>query len=348
MEKFKMILRIVIFGIIGIFIAQLLGMIFVPKWTSKGDPATPGVKGYYLEEPDTIDVLLLGNSDIRRGISPIEMWKEYGITSYNRGTSNQTMGLSYYILKESIEYQKINTVVLDMDALFVTKNVPEGQSRKLLDNMKLNKSKLEILLDKDLKVKNKLTYIFPIFRFHSRWKELKPDDFKILKKYDKSTSYKGFPITTEVKPYIDEKKYMEDKGVVADIPEKNAYYFAKIVNFCKENNIQLLLIEIPSASSWSLARSKATQELAQKYQLEFVDMNCTLKEINFNWETDTTDKGNHLNLSGAEKISHYIGNILKERYNLEDHRKDNKYMHWNEETVRYEKVKKSTKNTSKQ
>lgn len=335
----KETIRVILFLIIGVLIFQLLTYIFVPKWIGEIDPATPRFEGFYSEEKNTIDVLAVGASDVGRGFSPITLWNEYGITSYNLGTSNQTMSLAYYIIKEAFQYQDIKTVVLDMDAAFVNKNAPEGEYRKLFDNMKVGPTKWEALQNSDLEVDNKLSYIFPIIRFHSRWTDLEKEDFSIAKKYDKSTSYKGMAMSNVVKPYIDTQGYMKDTGKIEEISEENEKYIAKIVKLCQENNVKLLWVEIPSASSWSSARSKGTQKLAEKYNIEFIDMNYKLEGFEVDWARDTADNGNHLNVEGAEKVSKYIGKILKEKYEAEDHRGDLKYSSWYEEAERYEENK---------
>lgn len=335
----KKVIRATLFLLIGVIIFWILTIIFIPKWTGKIDPATPRIKGFYLEEKNTIDVLAVGASDVGRGFSPITLWNDYGITSYNLGTSNQTMALAYYVIKEAIQYQDIKIVILDMDAVFVEKNAPEGEYRKLFDNMRDGKTKWEALQDPNLEIDNKLSYIFPLIRFHSRWSELNEEDFYITKKYDKSTSYKGMAMSNAVKPYIDKTEYMKDIGKNEEISEKNQSYIKKIIELCQENDIKLLWVEIPSATSWSSARSEATKKLAKEYNIEFIDMNYPLQGFDFDWKTDTADKGNHLNVQGAEKVSKYIGEVLKERYGVEDHSKDPKYSNWYEEAKRYEKNK---------
>lgn len=335
----KKVIRVSTFLLIGVIIFWILTIIFVPKWTGKIDPATPRVKGYYLEKENTIDVLAIGASDVGRGFSPIELWNNYGITSYNLGTSNQTMVLSYFVIKEAIQYQDIKLIVLDMDAAFMEKNAPEGEYRKLFDNMKLGNTKLQALRNTDLKIDDKLSYIFPLIRFHSRWNELEDSDFFITNKYDKSTSYKGMAMSNEIKPYIYNYKYMEETGEIEQITEENQKYIKKIVELCQEKNIKLLWIEIPSARSWSSSRSKAIKQLAEQYKIEFIDMNYPLSEFDFDWETDTADGGSHLNTAGAEKVSNYVGKVLQNNYKLEDHRNDIEYENWYDEAKRYENNK---------
>ena len=65
-------------------------------------------------------------------------------------------------------------------------------------------------------------------------------------------------------------------------------------------------------------------------------MNYLLKEIGINWKTDSLDQGDHLNFSGAEKVTKYLGNYLSEKYKLPDHRGDSAYAAWAEESRVYE------------
>ena len=50
-----------------------------------------------------------------------------------------------------------------------------------------------------------------------------------------------------------------------------------------------------------------------------------MEELGLNWDEDTQDKGDHLNVYGAEKVTSYLGNYLEENYELEDHRNDPAY-----------------------
>ena len=80
--------------------------------------------------------------------------------------------------------------------------------------MKLGKVKIEAINDKNLKIedKDKLSYVFPLLRFHTRFQDIKNIDFKyLLNDENENLSYKGMAITVGVKPYIDNERYMEEK-----------------------------------------------------------------------------------------------------------------------------------------
>ena len=54
----------------------------------------------------------------------------------------------------------------------------------------------------------------------------------------------------------------------------------------------------------------------------------SLRNWGIDWKSDTLDKGDHLNLSGAHKITDYMITYLQEHYVLPDHRGDEKFTSW--------------------
>ena len=132
---------------------------------------------------------------------------------------------------------------------------------------------------------------------------------------------------------------MEDKGETYKFPEKTKKYMDKIIDVCKKENIELILVEIPSADSWSYAKSKELSKYAEEKQLKFLDLNLVLDEIGLDWKTDTADGGDHLNVYGAEKVTKYMGKYLTENYDIEDRRKDEKYKSWFAASEKYHKDK---------
>ena len=97
----------------------------------------------------------------------------------------------------------------------------------------------------------------------------------------------------------------------------------------------MLLIEIPSAESWSKDLSNKTEDFAKEHNLEFIDMNLNASEFGFDWKTDTSDGGDHLNVYGAEKVSKYLGKIIKDKYNITDHRNEKEYEEWYKDSEKY-------------
>ena len=62
------------------------------------------------------------------------------------------------------------------------------------------------------------------------------------------------------------------------------------------------------------------ENYAKENELPYIDLNMKTKEIGIDWKTDSYDKGDHLNLHGAQKVTAYMGKYLTENYSMPDHR----------------------------
>ena len=109
----------------------------------------------------------------------------------------------------------------------------------------------------------------------------------------------------------------------------------KIYELCKKKNISLFLIEVPSKILWDYEKYNAVKEYAEKRGINFIDCNQRLEEFGLNWKTDTYDAGDHLNYSGAVKLSAFVGEYIKKEYDLPDRREDGKYSFWQEDLKKY-------------
>ena len=104
---------------------------------------------------------------------------------------------------------------------------------------------------------------------------------------------------------------------------------------CEKNNAQLLLVSMPSPKNWNHKRHAEIQKYADGKGITYLDLNKKGEELGLNWTEDTQDKGDHLNVYGAEKVTSYLGNYLEENYELEDHRNDPTYEAWNQLAEQY-------------
>ena len=108
-----------------------------------------------------------------------------------------------------------------------------------------------------------------------------------------------------------------------DIPEE----VIKYEKLCEENDIELVLLAVPSQKSWSFTKYSMVKLLADSKGLEFIDFNID-NDLDIDWATETKDKGNHLNYWGAVKVSAYLGEYMEKTGLLTDHRGDSEYKSW--------------------
>ena len=326
----KELLSIGGFCLLMMAILFVISPIFVPKWTTGDDNHnTQIVRGFYAERPNSLDVLFLGNSDMYRGVIPIELWDEYGVASYAYTSPGQRIWTGYYTMLDALQYQHPKVIVFNVDGINKENLSSDGINHKSFDNMKMSAAKLQALNDDafEFSLSKKLSYIFPVLAFHSRWTELDSDDLKYAYGYE-VFSEKGYDMIAGAEAYEGGASYMDDMGESYEIPEKARRYLDKIVELARSKNIELVFVENPSADSWSLAKSEAMQKYATEKDVEFVDLNLRLNEIGLDWTEDTPDGGDHLNYAGAHKVTSFYGNYLHQNFDLPDRRKDAKYASW--------------------
>ena len=130
----------------------------------------------YYQETTPHDVIMVGDCEVYENFSPVELWKEYGITSYIRGSAQQLIWQSYYLLEDTLRYETPKVVVFNVQALMHNTPQKEEYNRMTLDGMKWSKSKYDAIQASMMPEESLWEYIFPLLRYHSRITELEKSD----------------------------------------------------------------------------------------------------------------------------------------------------------------------------
>ncbi|MCI9359473.1 MAG: SGNH/GDSL hydrolase family protein [Hungatella sp.] len=307
-----------------------------PKYM--GDIIEGALIAEYYKETTDHDVIFIGDCEVYENFSPITLWEEYGITSYIRGSAQQLIWQSYYLLEETLKYEKPEVVVFNVLSMKYNEPQREAYNRMTLDGMRWSMSKVKDIRASMMEDENFIEYVIPLLRYHSRWNELTEEDWKYLFHRDK-VSHNGYYMRVDVKPA---GTFPADKKLGNYQFGDNAYeYLDKITTLCKGNDIQLILIKAPSVyPSWYEQWDQQMVEYAEKNQIRYINFLDLQEEMGLDFQTDTYDGGLHLNLAGAEKASKYLGKLLKEDYGLADHREDGKLAEvWKEKQDFYYQMK---------
>ena len=189
-----------------------------------------------------------------------------------------------------------------------------------LEGMRWSKFKVKDILVSMKGDEHFIEYVIPLLRYHSRWDELTAEDWKYLFHRDK-VSHNGYYMRADVKPA---GTFPKDKKLGNyQFSEKAYEYLDKITEVCKRRGIELVLVKAPSLyPSWYEQWDQQMIEYARKNQIKYLNFRNLQEEIGLDYETDTYDGGLHLNIYGAEKLTGYFGQFLKEEYGMEDRRND--------------------------
>lgn len=292
----------------------------------------------YYREKTSHDVVFIGDCEVYDNFSPITLWENYGITSYIRGSAQQLIWQSYYLLEETLKYEKPKVVVFNILSMKYDEPQKEAYNRMTLDGMKLSGSKLKSIKASMMEDESLIEYVLPILRYHSRWNELKKEDLKYIFKKDK-ISHNGYLMRVDVKAVDSFPKGKKLPNY--QFGENSYYYLDRMVELCKAYDIELVLIKAPSLYPyWYDEWEAQMEEYAEKHGLMYLNFLELVDEVGIDYSQDTYDAGLHLNVTGAEKLSAYFGKILKEVYDLEDKRDDeNLNKIWKEKTDFYYEMK---------
>lgn len=337
MKIVKELVYIIIF-IVSIFLTiDVLNRIFIPKWLHSSDNMHGYItRGYFAEKNNSLDVVFTGNSDTFRGISPMEIWNDYNITSYNYVSSGQRMWTAYYMLNEALKTQKPKVIMLNIDGIFSDNHSSMSNYQKVFDTWPMSKNKIKAIMDPsfDFSYGRKLAFVFPIISYHSRYNELTNEDFEYAYS-DFHNPYKGIDLTIDSKPF--EGEYIKDSDEIYSLNQKVLKYLDKYVDKCKKEKINLEFIWIPSPDSWSASKSNAVMEYASNNGIKFTDLNYIYKDLGIDFNIDTADGGDHLNIYGARKVSKYLGEYLKNNYTFKKHDSDT-FKRWDKDYKNYTKL----------
>ena len=345
MKKIKGIIGVIAFLLIGAILFQLVSVVLLPDWFHSYSSDANQVKSLYEEPKNSLDALFIGDSSVYMGVSPMEIWKDAGYATYCLSTPGQRTWISYYILKEALQYQHPKMVILDMNETFNAVKADELATRKVFDNMKWGKTKWEALNDPTFQLSNydKLTYLFPVLRYHSRWGQIQSNDFRRMRD-DYYSTFKGYVISKQIKKNSKKSELLEqsEKDTNSQIQEDSLVYLKKIQDLCQENNTQLILTAIPSLYTLSENRSHKIQEYANQNGLTYFNLE---DHANINWDEDSLDGGYHLNTAGANKVTKCLTEYLEQTGEIQSHQQDTNYQKWNEDFEIYKETLQKIKET---
>lgn len=338
-------LKAIAFLAIGVMLFGCVQDIFILDDYGGGTPEK-AIAGYKSIKSNTVDVLIFGNSHPEFGFSPMRLYEDTGIVSYNMATGAQPIEISYYFLKEALKSQTPKLVLLDPGGLFFDEeDIYNGAWRNVFDKFPLDEVKLELAKDYGNRSGGDgfLSVFFPIIAYHDRWNMLTSKDFaphwngmyytagELLVSVVKPTTAKvgdmeynlnrlrtdgeGYSVAVNDGEKHTSKEF--DALFTSEISESNWSYLLKIKNLCEDAGAELVLVKIPTlqehwdSGSWNSEKSAVLKEYAANDDITFIDLLCDYDLIDYT--TDTYDAGTHLNCRGAGKVTAFLGDYLSSK-----------------------------------
>lgn len=306
MKKFlKLFWRLLSFALVLLVLMFGASLIFQPKGNSKESGMLDSTANGILGEPEnTIDTLIIGDSEAYSAFVPLKIWTESGITSYVCATSAQVLCYSYEFLEKTFEKQQPRIVMLETNVIYRAFTKTDILTQKLSEKLS-------------------------VFRYHDRWKTLSLRDWSFGVDLSSTEINKGYIYNNAVSP-ASTKDYMKPSPFAESFSKQNEKYVKMMRDFCEANGARFVLVSSPSTKNWSMPRHNAVEKLAKKLGVEYLDLNLMRRQVPINWKLETKDKGDHLNYSGATKVSVFLAKYLQKTELFKDKRNDSAYAQWHD------------------
>lgn len=281
--------------------------------------------GYY-DTTDAHDVIFVGDCEIYEGIVPAVLYEQYGITSYVRGSSQQTVWQSYHVLEETLAKEPdVKVVVFNVLALKYGETPREEISRMTLEDMQWSPSKLGAIKASMTEDESLLSYFLPLLRYHDRWSSLSAEDFARAFDKHEDITHQGYLMQTDIVPVDPTDTRKPDALIDSSLPATAMEYLDKMKELCAQHGTELVLVKAPTNSVkyyWYDEWDAQIVDYAAKNELTYYNFIGMDAELGLDWSHDTYDAGLHLNVYGAEKFTLYLGKLLQEEHGAADHRGD--------------------------
>lgn len=265
---------------------------------------TEKIDGFYNSPKNEYDVIFYGSSNAYCSFNPLTIWEKTGVKSYVFATQQQPSWATYHYMVDSLKTQKPKLAVVDVLMFAENKEFyDDGVNYTFCDNMPMSLNKLR-LITASAPRDDWFNLAVRFTKYHSRWSELTRADFE-YRKSEMNDYSKGFYVLTDT---CKDGVHTDMADVLDSTPlfPKNREYLDKIIELCKNEKIELLLLKTPSNSTKEQKMYyNSVENIAKEQGISFVDYNEKYDEIGLDLSADFFDK-THLNFKGADKFSAYF------------------------------------------
>lgn len=292
--------------------------------------------GPFKEQKQDFDILFIGTSHVLNGIYPMQLWRDFGMVSYNCGGHGNRMPTTYHMMLNLLEEHEPKLMVIDVAGIEWNEKIrPErygiDQQHISFDWAPLTREKIAMTNFLFDDVQTRLEFIFPLSIYHGRWEELKEEDVNPLYTYEKGAETRiGWS-------YPDEFTLIDEKEAYLNEGELGSEYLKKMIEQCQDREMEVLLINLPyPASKESQQAANGVVKIAEEYKINYLNLQY---ENLVEFSIDCYDSNSHLNPSGAGKVTDYIGKYIKTNYDIPNRSEDENYYFWYGDYIKYKEFK---------
>jgi hypothetical protein len=325
--RFRRLAASVAFCLLTAALLTYAGDVLKPPRTGASDGAVWAA--FTVLEPDSIDVLFLGNSHAFTGVDTATLWEKAGIPSFVNAGPTQKLEVTKYYLRESLRTQHPRVVAIEMSSLSYARDRFNQSFHDInINYMPWSAEKIAAGLVTS-PPKERVGALLDLWTYHGRWRDITRPDFDVIGK-DRGGEYlHGFMPRTKSQAVTETPHAIAPEAIGATnaAVDYNLESLREIAALCDERGIELLLFLTPTGPpndySYQLDRAGSTL-MAEFDNVHTLDLSQPGVVPGLSYTDDFYD-GGHLIYTGARKSTAVLATYLAETYGLEDRRGNSAY-----------------------
>lgn len=300
----------------------IIPLLLVSTTQRRVDHNTLRIQGFYQEEKDSIDVILFGASEVFPGYSPAYAYKQYGFTSYSYAIDANYTKLIKYQIEEVLSYQSPKCIIIETSCYYNPRQTEEKNTalatlRKWTDGIPFSKHKTDII--SQLTDSDQISYYFPFIMYHGNLENFSDTKAEISQKLRGYTYLKGITSTNK-KTECNSLRDVSDDNTEAELPKKDYEYFMELIEYCKNLDCKVVFVRFPQRIENDddykmFCTQNYIDRLVTDNGLDFINLDKEFTDIGLVPNEDFYDK-HHMNVNGQIKMTDYLGQLLRNEYNI--------------------------------
>lgn len=323
--KMKKLIKFISFILVACVL--VVGMSCFMSTTSDRD--TMHIKGYFKEPKNTVDVLLIGASELYTGFNSPLAWSEFGFTSYSICFAAQPGNLCAVMLSKALETQSPKLTAIEING-FLRHNSPEQQYGKIhtwFDNVGIDDGGKEYI-EKNVPQEMRNEYRFPFYKYHSNWKTpsvcIKNFFCRLFLAAEGVNYTKSFANTNLT------RKDGEIKEYKSNFNDESRQALTDTLELCKSRGLkQVVFFRTPHCLKNTNPQDfEKIKKLVESYGYTYANFESSLAEIGLNAKNDFYNP-DHLNIYGMEKNTRFLAKYFTENFDVKSSHSDETVKQWN-------------------
>lgn len=288
------------------------------------DSNTDRIHDFYNEPENSMDVVLLGASELFADFSPAYAYEKYGFTSYLYAQDANPGSLYLSQLKEITSRQSPDLILVEINGFLYSNDEmlrDEARLRIYTESIPQSANKLRTIMEYDYD--DKLSCLFPFIKYHGDWKDPATLQYRLEMKtesYDEASQLKGIYTRTisDPAPVLDLNK--ADDSKTEPITPLSEEYLRAFLEYCKSEHLNVVFLRCPhklvdEGTHYSFRQANRVGEIVGEYGFEFLNLDKQTHEIGLDYLNDFYNS-DHLNVYGQKKMTDYLSKIILSDYGV--------------------------------